>query len=153
MMSLYPVIEIDYFAVCKERHKSGLGYLINEIAQMAVRDELSPTMFLTVEALDTKEYSAVEFYRKCDFDFSEKAKNEYNYQAMFGNLPTTRRMYFSLSQNLLSSSVATKDTSFSWWCSILLLSSPFRTRASLLRAKMLPPLCLHIQSTSWKNLT
>lgn len=90
----YPAIEMDYFAVCQEKRESGLGtYLINEIAQMVVRDELSPTMFLTVEALDTKEYSAVEFYRKCDFEFSEKAKNEYKYQAVYGNQPATRRMY------------------------------------------------------------
>lgn len=64
----YPSIEIDYFAVCEERRQQAndhLGtYLINVIAQRAVRDEFSATMFLTVEALDTKEYSAVQFYRK-----------------------------------------------------------------------------------------
>lgn len=93
----YPSIEIDYFAVCEERRQQAndhLGtYLINVIAQRAVRDEFSATMFLTVEALDTKEYSAVQFYRNCDFEFSEVAQNKYNYDAMFGNQPTTRRMY------------------------------------------------------------
>lgn len=93
----YPSIEIDYFAVCEERRQQAndhLGtYLINVIAQRAVRDEFSATMFLTVEALDTKEYSAVQFYRNCDFEFSEVAQNKYNYDAMFGNQPSTRRMY------------------------------------------------------------
>lgn len=93
----YPSIEIDYFAVCEERRQQAddhLGtYLINAIAQRAVRDEFSATMFLTVEALDTREYSAVQFYRHCDFEFSEVAQNKYNYDARFGNQPTTRRMY------------------------------------------------------------
>ena len=60
---------------------------------MAEADTFSATMFLTVEALDTKEYSAVPFYRKCNFEFSEVAQNKYNYEAMYGNQPTTRRMY------------------------------------------------------------
>lgn len=58
-----------------------------------MRDIYSATLFLTVEALDTKEYSTVEFYRSCDFEFSDVAQNRYNYDAMFGNRPTTRRMY------------------------------------------------------------
>ncbi len=61
--------------------------------EKAEADTFSATMFLTVEALDTKEYSAVQFYRKCDFEFSEVAQNKYNYEATFGNQPTTRRMY------------------------------------------------------------
>ena len=93
----YPAIEIDYFAVCEERRRLSddhLGtYLINVIAQRAVRDIFSATMFLTVEALDTVEYSAVKFYRNCDFEFSEVAQNKYSYDVMYGNRPTTRRMY------------------------------------------------------------
>ena len=50
-------------------------------------------MFLTVEALDTKEYSAVKFYQNCDFEFSDVAQNKYNFEAMYGHQPTTRRMY------------------------------------------------------------
>lgn len=93
----YPAIEIDYFAVCEERRKlvdDHLGtYIINVIAQRAVLDIFSATMFLTVEALDTEEYSAVKFYRNCDFEFSEVAQNKYDYNVMYGNQPTTRRMY------------------------------------------------------------
>ena len=93
----YPAIEIDYLAVCKEKRidpEEHLGtVIIQKIAQLAAADKLSATMFLTVEALDTKEYGAVKFYRNCDFEFSEVAQNRYNYDIMYGNQPTTRRMY------------------------------------------------------------
>lgn len=93
----YPAIEIDYLAVCKEKREDADDHLgtaiIQKIAQFAANDKLSATMFLTVEALDTKEYSAVNFYRNCDFEFSEVAQNKYNYEMMYGNQPTTRRMY------------------------------------------------------------
>lgn len=93
----YPAVEIDYLAVCEERRtmaEDHLGtFIINQIAQRAVHDQFSATLFLTVEALDTKEYSAVDFYKGCDFEFSEVAKNKYNYDVVFGNQPTTRRMY------------------------------------------------------------
>ena len=53
----YPAIEIDYLAVCKEKRdnpEDHLGtHLVDIIAQKAINDELSATMFLTVEALDT----------------------------------------------------------------------------------------------------
>ena len=67
--------------------------MIELIGQRAAHDELSATLFLTVEALDTREYSAVKFYRKCDFEFSEVAQNRYNYEIMYGNQPNTQRMY------------------------------------------------------------
>lgn len=93
----YPAIEIDYFAVCKEKRENQndhLGtYIIEEICRMVEADIFSATMFLTVEALDTKEYSAVDFYRKCDFEFSDIAQNKYYYESMHGNQPITRRMY------------------------------------------------------------
>ena len=93
----YPAFEIDYLAVCEEKRNNPndhLGtYLIEEICKMADVDIFSATMFLTVEALDTKEYSAVDFYLSCGFEYSEVAKNKYNYATMFGNRPTTRRMY------------------------------------------------------------
>ena len=93
----YPAIEIDYFAVCKEKRELNsdhLGtYIINLIAQKALLDPFPSTLFLTVDALDTKEYSAVDFYRSCDFEYSDVAQNKYNYDSMYGNQPTTRRMY------------------------------------------------------------
>ena len=93
----YPAYEIDYLAVCEEKRNNPddhLGtYIIEEIRKMSKADTFSATMFLTVEALDTREYSAVKFYRSCDFEFSEVAQNKYNYEAMYGNQTTTRRMY------------------------------------------------------------
>lgn len=93
----YPAIEIDYLAVCKEMRDNPdnhLGtYLIEEICKMADADIFSSTLFLTVEALDTKEYSAVKFYKKCGFQFSDVAQNKYIYDTTFGNKPTTKRMY------------------------------------------------------------
>lgn len=93
----YPAIEIDYLAVCKEKRDNPndyLGtYIIEEICRITYVDLFSATMFLTVEALDTKEYSAVEFYKKCGFQFSDKAQNKYIYNTINGNQPTTRRMY------------------------------------------------------------
>lgn len=93
----YPAFEIDYLAVCKEMRDNPdnhIGtFIIEEICRMADADVFSATLFLTVEALDTKEYSAVKFYQKCGFQFSDVAQNKYNYESMFGNQPTTRRMY------------------------------------------------------------
>ena len=93
----YPAIEIDYLAVCQEKREDPddrLGtYIIDHIANRAAHSMFSATMFLTVDALDTEEYSAVKFYRNCDFEFSEVAQNKYNYDTTFGNQPTTRRMY------------------------------------------------------------
>ena len=93
----YPAFEIDYLAVCKDmrdNHDEHIGtFIIEEICRMADADIFSATLFLTVEALDTEEYSAVQFYQKCGFQFSDVAQNKYNYASVFGNQPTTRRMY------------------------------------------------------------
>ncbi|MBQ9666970.1 MAG: N-acetyltransferase [Bacteroidaceae bacterium] len=93
----YPAVEIDYLAVCEEKRNEPGEHLgtaiVEKIAQYAAQDKFSATLFLTVEALDTREYSAVNFYRRCDFRFSEVAQNRYNYDMMYGNQPTTRRMY------------------------------------------------------------
>lgn len=91
----FPAIEIDYLAVRKDKRNANLGTLIiNAISEKAATDELSATIFLTVEAYDTKEYSAVNFYKKCNFEFSDVAQNKYNYAQTFnGETPSTRRMY------------------------------------------------------------
>lgn len=94
----YPAFEIDYLAVCEEKRNDPndhLGtYIIEEICKMAEVDIFSATMFLTVEALDLPEYSAVKFYRNCGFEFSDVAQNKYSYERMMsGNQPTTQRMY------------------------------------------------------------
>lgn len=35
----------------------------------------------------------LDIRRADDFEFSEVAQNRYNYDIMYGNQPTTRRMY------------------------------------------------------------
>lgn len=91
----FPAIEIDYLAVRKDKRNANLGTLIiNAISERAATDELSATIFLTVEAYDTKEYSAIDFYKKCNFEFSDVAQNKYNYAQIYnGEIPITRRMY------------------------------------------------------------
>lgn len=93
----YSAIEIDYLAVREDKRDNPdirLGSLIiAAIEEQAKVDKLSSTLFITVEALDTAKYSAVGFYLKCGFDYSEVAQNKYNYDAVYGNLPTTKRMY------------------------------------------------------------
>lgn len=94
----FSAIEIDYLAVCEDKRTARgdhLGtLLINIISQKAMADALSSTLFLTVEALDSAEYSAVDFYKSCGFNFSDKALNQYRYEVtMNGHRPLTRRMY------------------------------------------------------------
>lgn len=93
----YPAIEIDYLAVCEEKRKEEgehLGTaLVSEIEMMASGDKLSATKFITVEALSTREYSAVDFYKKCGFELSEKGIDKNNYAMIYGEEPTTKRMY------------------------------------------------------------
>lgn len=90
----YPAIEIDYLAIRREARCKHIGSLIvAAIEQKALQDTLSATMFLTVDAFNTAQYSAVGFYLKCGFAFSEVAQNKYNFDVTFGSRPTVRRMY------------------------------------------------------------
>ena len=70
--SHYPALEIAYLAVAKNLRYKGLGRIIIEsIVQKAQEQELAGCQFLTVEALNTNEYSAVGFYNKCNFSACE----------------------------------------------------------------------------------
>lgn len=93
----YPALEIDYLAVREEkRNASGMHLgtcLIDAIEVQAANDIISATMFLTVDAFDTKEYSAVGFYKKCGFEFSDVAQKRYDYDSIYGDTSDTRRMY------------------------------------------------------------
>lgn len=94
----YPAIEIDFFAVCKEKREIKGNHLgtaiIESIAQIAAKDPFSSTLFLTVEALHTPQYSTIGFYKDyCGFEFSEKAREAYEYNMRYGNNSTTCRMY------------------------------------------------------------
>lgn len=64
----YPAVEIAYLAVQEEYRNRNIGRsLVESIAQMARNQKMAGCQFLTVDALATKEYSAVEFYEKCHF--------------------------------------------------------------------------------------
>lgn len=90
----YPSVEIDYLAISKDYQRKNLGiFLINKIAERAITDVFSATMFLTVEAIDTPEYSAVPFYKKCDFSDSEHGITRNQNMLMYGDRSLTRRMY------------------------------------------------------------
>ena len=70
--SHYPALEIAYLAVSYKLRNHGLGRIIIEsIVQKAQEQELAGCQFLTVEALNTNEYSAVGFYNKCNFSACE----------------------------------------------------------------------------------
>ncbi len=82
----YPAIEIAYLAVTERRRNKNIGRsLIESIAQMARSQKMAGCQFLTVDALATKEYSAVGFYSKCHFAPAEPVP-----------VRDTLRMYYNL---------------------------------------------------------
>lgn len=82
----YPAIEIAYLAVSKDYRGRNIGRsLIVSIADMARSQKIAGCQFLTVDALATKEYSAVGFYDKCQFAHAEPAP-----------VRDTLRMYYNL---------------------------------------------------------
>lgn len=64
----YPALDIAYLAVQKGWHGQHIGkFLIAQIAERARTQTFAGCQFLTVEALATKDYSAVGFYERCGF--------------------------------------------------------------------------------------
>ena len=71
----YPALDIAYLAVEEKWRGKHIGdFLISRIADLARSQTLAGCQFLTVEALATKEYSAVGFYDKCGFTPNELKK-------------------------------------------------------------------------------
>ena len=71
----YPAIDIAYLAVQEKWRGKHIGdFLIKKIADLARSQTLAGCQFLTVEALATKEYSAVGFYDRCGFTPNELKK-------------------------------------------------------------------------------
>lgn len=91
----FPAIEIDYLAVSEKHRERKIGsFILNEIAMKACSDQLSATMFLTVEALVIPGvYSAVEFYKKNSFKDSEHGVIRDLVKQRNGEVCTTKRMY------------------------------------------------------------
>ncbi len=64
----YPALDIAYLAIQKQWRGRGIGsQLIETIAHQARSQSFAGCQFLTVEALATKDYSAVGFYSRCGF--------------------------------------------------------------------------------------
>lgn len=71
----YPALDIAYLAVQQKWRGMGIGnFIIKEIAIQARTQTFAGCQFLTVEALATKEYSAVGFYERCGFTANEVKK-------------------------------------------------------------------------------
>ena len=71
----YPALDIAYLAVQQKWRGIGIGnFIIKEIAIQARNQTFAGCQFLTVEALATKEYSAVGFYEQCGFTANEVKK-------------------------------------------------------------------------------
>ena len=90
----YAAIEIDYLVVAEEKQGKRIGStIIAKIEEYARNDKLSSTLFLTVEALNSKEQNSIEFYNKCGFRLSEVGKTRNENMERDGDLPLTVRMY------------------------------------------------------------
>lgn len=71
----YPALDIAYLAVQQKWRGKHIGdFLIKQIKDLARRQNLAGCQFLTVEALATREYSAVGFYERCGFTANEVKK-------------------------------------------------------------------------------
>ena len=73
--SSYPAIEITYLAVREDKRRYGIGeYIIEAVAQRALdsRFNMAGCQFLTVEAYNRGNASAVGFYSRCDFIAAEE---------------------------------------------------------------------------------
>mgnify|MGYP002869365163 FL=1 len=83
----YPAMDIAYLAIQEKWRGKHIGYfLIKQIADLARRQTLAGCQFLTVEALATKEYSAVGFYERCGFAPNELKKPYKDTLRMYMNL-------------------------------------------------------------------
>lgn len=85
--SRYPALDIAYLAVHKKYRGNNIGRaIIRLIAEMARSQSFAGCQFLTVEALATKEYSAVVFYERCGFTANEVKKPYKDTLRMFRTL-------------------------------------------------------------------
>ena len=82
--SHHPALEITYLAVKKGRRTKGIGkVIVDKIASAAQKQILAGCEFLTVSAYHNKEYSAVGFYSKCQFNTLDIRHDSHNTTRMF----------------------------------------------------------------------
>ena len=83
----YPALDIAYLAIEEKWRGKGIGrMIIDSIAEQARTQVFAGCQFLTVEALATKEYSAVGFYERCGFTANELRKPYKDTLRMFRTL-------------------------------------------------------------------
>lgn len=91
--SRYPALDIAYLAIQQKWRRKNIGRrLLNIIAEQARAQTFAGCQFLTVEALATKEYSAVGFYEKCGFTANEVKKPYKDTLRMFRTLYETEEI-------------------------------------------------------------
>ena len=68
----YPALDIAYLAVREDMRGQHIGeYLVSQIRKKAKEQRLAGCQFLTVEAYNVPDYSAVGFYDRCGFANNE----------------------------------------------------------------------------------
>lgn len=83
----YPALDIAYLAVQSKYRGNNIGRaIIRLIVDMAQRQSFAGCQFLTVEALATRDYSAVGFYERCGFTANEVKKPYKDTLRMFRTL-------------------------------------------------------------------
>ena len=88
----YPALDIAYLAVQSKYRGNNIGRaIIRLIVDMAQSQTFAGCQFLTVEALATKEYSAVGFYERCGFTANEVKKPYKDTLRMFRTLYTSEK--------------------------------------------------------------
>jgi GNAT superfamily N-acetyltransferase len=90
----YPAMDIAYLAVQQKWRGKHIGdFLVKQIKDLARRQTLAGCQFLTVEALATKEHSAVGFYERCGFTANEVKKPYKDTLRMYMTLFEKESMY------------------------------------------------------------
>lgn len=91
-------IEISYLAVSNQHQKKGYGKALLAYIEKKVKEEdkLTPTLFLTVDALVLSNHDASFFYKKCGFKPSEIDKLKSCYDDTSTEKSCTLRMYKSI---------------------------------------------------------
>lgn len=68
----YPALDIAYLAVREDMRGQHIGeYIVSQIRKKAKEQRFAGCQFLTVEAYNVKDYSAVGFYNRCGFANNE----------------------------------------------------------------------------------
>lgn len=89
----YPSVEIDYLGVKEDYRHQGIGeFLMAAITKKVMEDNLSATLFISLDAYHTTNYSTVNFYKKCGFFVNDYGLLQNLNKERDGEIPQTIRM-------------------------------------------------------------